>query len=202
MAGMRTNYVLIDHENVQPGTLAALEGETFKVLLFVGSQQTKVGLELAQSMQRLGQNARYVQIAGSGANALDFHIAFYIGQLSASEPDAYFHIVSKDTGFDPLVRHLKGKQVFACRSASIADIPAIKAARTVDPQDRIDLIVANLRPRGTSRPRTMRTLSSTIRSLFNKGLSDEDLALLLKELQSRRLIVVQDGKIAYALPPA
>jgi hypothetical protein len=33
-------------------------------------------------------------------------------------------------------------------------------------------------------------------------LSDEDLALLLKELQSRRLIVVQDGKIAYALPPA
>jgi len=51
----------------------------------------------------MGERAEYVRISGNGSNALDFHIAFYIGQLAAHEPDAYFHIISKVTGFDPLI---------------------------------------------------------------------------------------------------
>lgn len=54
-------------------------------------------------MQQLGADAQYIKIGGSGKNALDFHLAFYIGELSARDPEAYFNIVSKDTGFDPLV---------------------------------------------------------------------------------------------------
>ncbi|GGZ63895.1 hypothetical protein GCM10008101_16810 [Lysobacter xinjiangensis] len=44
-----------------------------------------------------------------------------IGHISAREPGASFVIVSKDTGFDPLIRHLKDRGI-ACRR--IADIPA------------------------------------------------------------------------------
>ena len=64
-------------------------------------------------MQRLGENAEYVKMGGNGSNALDFHIAFYIGQLAERGPNAYFHIISKDSGFDPLIKHLKTRKVFA-----------------------------------------------------------------------------------------
>ena len=39
---MRTNYVLIDFENVQPESLVGLQQDHFKVLVFVGANQTKV----------------------------------------------------------------------------------------------------------------------------------------------------------------
>lgn len=96
---MRTNYVLIDYENVQPKSLAALKADPcFKVHLFVGASQAKVAFEVAEAMQALGEHARYIKIAGNGSNALDFHIAYYIGQLSSQDANAFFHIISKDAG--------------------------------------------------------------------------------------------------------
>ena len=41
---MKTTYVLIDYENVQPKDLASLHGQSLKVLVFVGANQTKVPL--------------------------------------------------------------------------------------------------------------------------------------------------------------
>ena len=125
---MRINYVLIDLENVQPASLAGLEADFFKVLIFVGASQTKIPFELASAAQRLGERAAYIKIAGNGINALDFHIAYYIGRLSQQDPTAYFHIISKDTGFDTLIQHLKAQKIGVVRSKDIADIPLFKAA--------------------------------------------------------------------------
>jgi hypothetical protein len=124
---VRTNYILIDYENVQPKSLALLNGVAFKVLVFVGASQAKISLDMAKSLQALGDKAEYVQIAGNGSNALDFHIAFTIGELAAKEPEAYFHIISKDTGFDPLLQYLGGRKIRALRSKDIADIPLLQA---------------------------------------------------------------------------
>ena len=56
---MRTNYILIDYENVQPKTLPSLKSDqTFKVYLFVGASQNKINFEVAEAMQALGENAR------------------------------------------------------------------------------------------------------------------------------------------------
>lgn len=78
---MRINYVLIDYENVQPGSLAGLDAEHFRVLVFVGANQTKLAFDTAAALQRLGPRAEYVRIAGNGPNALDFHIASTSGNL-------------------------------------------------------------------------------------------------------------------------
>jgi hypothetical protein len=61
---------------------------------------------LARALQAFGQDAEYVQMEGSGHNALDFHIAYYLGRLVVEYPEARFQIVSKDAGFDPMVAHL------------------------------------------------------------------------------------------------
>ena len=180
---MRTNYVLIDYENVQPAALAALEKEHFKILVFVGASQTKVNYEIADSLQRLGPKASYIKISGNGPNALDFHIAYYIGQLAAADKDGFFHIISKDTGFDPLIAHLKTKKIYACRSRDVSDMPIVKAANSKSPTEKIEVIVANLKQRGPSKPRTVKTLTSTISSLFQKALPEEELGALLKSLR-------------------
>lgn len=197
---MRTNYVLVDYENVQPSSLAGLDSEHFRVLVFVGASQNKLTFDTAAAMQRLGARAEYVKIAGNGSNALDFHIAFHIGHLSAQDPSAFFHIISKDAGFDPLIQHLKERKVFAARSKDVSDIPLLKAVNCKTAPEKIDVVLANLRQRGASKPRTLKTLTSTINALFLKQLSDEELAAILHGLQDRGLVTVSDTKVAYALP--
>ena len=197
---MRINYVLIDLENVQPASLAGLDAEFFKVLIFVGASQTKIPFELASVAQRLGERAAYIKIAANGSNALDFHIAYYIGRLAQQDPTAYCHIISKDTGFDPLIQHLKSQKIGATRSKDISEIPLLKAANSKTLQEKTAVVIANLKQRGASRPRTVKTLSSTILSLFQKQLPGEELTLLLAELQSSGAITISENKVSYALP--
>ena len=197
---MRTNYVLIDYENVQPAAMSALEKEHFKILVFVGASQSKVNFEIAESLQRLGPKASYVKISGNGPNALDFHIAYYIGQLAAADKESFFHIISKDTGFDPLITHLKTKKIYACRSKDVNDMPIVKAANSNTPSEKFAVIVANLKQRGASKPRTLKTLSSTISSLFQKALPEDELAELLKSLVKHGYVAVSGAKVTYSLP--
>lgn len=197
---MRTNYVLIDYENVQPEAMAVLNKEHFKVIVFVGANQAKVTFEVASVLQQMGERAEYIKISGNGSNALDFHVAYYIGALASKEPDAYFHIVSKDTGFDPLIAHLKTKKIFACRSKDVSDIPIVKASNSKSSGEKIAVIVADLKRRGASKPRAIKTLTSTISSMFQKQLPEQELQSLLNELKEQGLITVADTKVSYALP--
>lgn len=197
---MKTNYVLIDYENVQPAAMAVLDQEHFKIIVFVGSSQTKITFEVASALQQMGPRAEYVKISGNGANALDFHIAFYIGHLAARDPDAYFHIISKDAGFDPLIQHLKTKKVLVCRSPDVTDIPIVKVASSKTLPERVAVIVTDLQQRGAAKPRTVKTLSGTINSLFQKKLSEEELSVLLNELQKLGIVIVKDTNVSYNLP--
>jgi hypothetical protein len=104
---LKTNYVLIDYENVQVKSLALLKDGQFRVRVFLGPNNTKLPVELVLAMQELGDRAEYIVLETPGANALDFHIAYYLGVLASSDPLGFFHIISKDTGFDPLIKHLE-----------------------------------------------------------------------------------------------
>ena len=129
--GLGAHFVLVDFENVQPRNLGQLRSGAFKVMVFVGASQSKVSLELAQALQGFGADAGYLQIAGNGSNALDFHIAYYIGRLAAQHLDAAFTIVSKDTGFDPLIKHLATLKIACRRAKAIGDIKS-SDAKTVE----------------------------------------------------------------------
>ena len=196
---MAINYVLIDFENVQPGNLEVLKKHPFRVLVFVGENQAKVPFELASAMQALGDSAQYVKITGSGKNALDFHIAYYIGELAAKEPGAFFHIISRDTGFDPLIKHLKSRKIKVQRERDLAEIPVLRMSSATSNDEKIAAIVKNLAGRGQSKPRKVKTLSNTINSLFTENLSEQQLEVLVKELEKRQYIKVNDGNVSYHL---
>lgn len=180
--------------------MSLLNGGPFKIKVFVGANQAKIPLDMARALQVFGPDAEYIQIDGNGSNALDFHIAYYIGRLAVETPDAYFHIISKDTGFDPLIKHLKTQKIFCQRSTSIADIPLLKISNTKSIPEKIDAVIDNLSKNRTSRPRTLKTLRSTIKSLFVNQLADDELDGLLEQLSRRGAINITDNKVAYALP--
>jgi hypothetical protein len=198
---LKNSFVLVDFENIQPKNVSLLSGTPFKVKVFVGTNQAKVPLEMARALQAIGPNAEYIQISGSGRNALDFHIAYYLGRLAAENPGAELHVISKDKGFDPLIKYLTAQEVTCHRWTSIADIPLAKAAKAKSGQDPVDVVIENLEKRKASKPRTLKTLRSTISARLGNQITDEELDRIIDELAKRQVIKVSAGKISYETAP-
>lgn len=194
---MTTNYLLIDFENVQPKRLALLNGHPFKIVVFLGANQTKIPVELAKTLQAFGQDARYVQITGSGRNALDFHIAFALGELSKEDRKATYHIISKDAGFDPLIKHLNEKGIRVHRSKDIADIPLLRVSNSKTLPEKVEAVMRNLRTRGAGRPRKVKTLKNTINAVFSKSLKESDLTEIVRVLEREGHITIEKENVSY-----
>ncbi|MGI8905718.1 MAG: PIN domain-containing protein [Candidatus Sumerlaeaceae bacterium] len=124
---MPKNYILVDYENVHLADLPALaQPELFFMKLFLGPAHTRLPVTLVKALQQLEPNVEYIEISSSGKNALDFHIAYQIGRLAQQEPKAFFHIITKDKGFDPLIETLRAQKLHVYRCPSLADIPCLK----------------------------------------------------------------------------
>ena len=194
---MKTRFIFIDFENVQPKDLALLKGRDYKVMIFVGATQAKLPTQFAIAAQALGPAAEYVQIDGSGRNALDFHIAYYLGSTAAAAAPGESFVISKDTGFDPLIRHLKAKGISCRRLASIGDIPGLKEAAIKPDANPIQRVLANLAKRAAAKPRTVKTLRSSIKNLLGAGTSEEAVNKLVGDLERLNAIKITDGKVTY-----
>jgi hypothetical protein len=144
---MTTPFFLIDFENVQPKALDRLKPGAARIKVFLGQHQSKLMLELVQALQPFGADAEYIQIQGSGPDAVDFHIAFYIGRLALAHPGATFNIISKDRGFDPLVKHLSLLGIGCKRLAEIPGEAAVLATTTPPAKT-----AATPKPRATRQP--------------------------------------------------
>ena len=207
---MRKNYVLIDFENVQVKSLALLAAEHFRVHLFLGPNHLKLPRPLVLAMHDFGERARYVELDTSGPNALDFHIAYYLGNLAAADPEGYFHVISRDTGFDPLIKHLKSRKIFAARSESIEEMPCfLPASAAATPTagatkgDGLDglvkVAVADLIKRKAARPRKVATLRSTVLARIGKD-AEGSLDAVIAAMFRAGHVAAEGEKVTYHLP--
>ncbi len=132
---MSITYILIDFENVQPeaADLRLIRGADYRVRLFHGPHQNRIEVGIAKALQPLGSQVEFIQSERKGKNALDFHIAFGLGQLvegsmtngAASGSKSRFVIVSKDGDFDVLIDHVVTLGHDAIRVPSVRDaLPA------------------------------------------------------------------------------
>ena len=99
-------HLLVDWENVQPTgeALKALVPEGTDAWLFHGPNQK---LDDSGYKSIFGECVVRVPRSGVGRNALDFQLTYYVGYVSARQPDATFVIVSNDTGYDPMLEHAR-----------------------------------------------------------------------------------------------
>jgi hypothetical protein len=196
---MTTTYILIDYENVQPKDVPLFNGQPIKLFVFLGTNQSKIPIELVSVLQPQGGDVRWVRISGNGRNALDFHIALYLGELSANDADGSFYVLSKDKGFDPVIEHLRDRMITERRFSALSELPIFGSCAPAALEDRVEEIVKNLKSRGSARPRKRKTLASTINAHFRNQLDGSAVEKLIVELERRELIAIQEGAVSFIL---
>ncbi|MCS6946895.1 MAG: PIN domain-containing protein [Steroidobacteraceae bacterium] len=132
---MPDRILLVDFENVPRVDLGALP-EDVTVPFFFGASQRSVSKDFLKAALKLGSRFMPIDIEGQGKNALDFHIAYYLGEFLAQNPTADCVILSRDKGFDPLVRHLVGRGFRVRRAAALADAFPNVASAALTPHPR------------------------------------------------------------------
>jgi hypothetical protein len=223
---MKKNIILIDYENVQKHDLRPLLAHDVLIKVFHGENQKfsadflKLALEFDKTRFEL------VQIKGQGKNAADFHIAYFIGKLSKEIPDAFFHIISKDTGFKVLVDFLNQRQGISCRvESSIADMPMIKpvlpvtkpnlpllkpVAPTIKPvmptvksvlpktiEECYKMVVERLSNSKQPKPKKIKTLRNQIVNFCKKQINEGNANAIIQKLVDNKVIECQNESIIY-----
>ncbi len=136
---MDQTYILVDFENVQPPDMGLLSGDQYQLRIFRGPHQKKLDFDIAESLQPLGDRVKYIQSDRHGKNALDFHIAFYMGRLlegleanrSSASGNIRFVVISHDGGFDALISHVQSLGYAAAKAASIRHALGLDEPATV-----------------------------------------------------------------------
>lgn len=109
------HYILIDYENVQPDIAALACDFEIDLTVFLGPNQ-RVKPRTDAAIQQMDTRADVIKVSNAGPNALDFHLAFHLGQLVMADPTSTFEIISNDKGYDSLVHQLAAKNVRIQRS--------------------------------------------------------------------------------------
>lgn len=191
---MTPKLLLVDFENVHQVNLSQLE-EGYHVMIFVGSSQKTIPIELVTSAQKLGSRVDWLKVEGNGSNALDFHIACQLGRVLEKSPNIRCTVLSKDKGFDPLLRHLNKVGLKCKRINSMLELDPNSAPlddpnykRTIEILSKIDK---------KKRPRKLKTLSVYISSIFQKKITQKSIDCIIDLLFANKMISENNNTISY-----
>ena len=124
------NHVFVDFENVKEVDKSVLGRTNYIVHLFLGPQNKKLDVDVVERLLEHSQAVKMIRSPKSGKNALDFVMAYHLGQAVQSDPRAFFHLVSGDVGFESLVELLKARKVKVKRHSSWEELDVAVAPAT------------------------------------------------------------------------
>ena len=123
MKGMYRRIIFVDYENVQKVRLEHIDREATLLHICIGQGQNKIPFELVQNAQKFGEHVVWMKIEGSGKNNLDFHIAYSMGVYDHdTDIDTEFILLSKDKGFDALLKYISGRGRPCRRVESLVEV--------------------------------------------------------------------------------
>ncbi len=190
--------LFVDYENVTQVRLATLQRPHLKIFIFVGCNQVKIPFELVREAHQLGDAVEWIGVEETGPNALDFHIAFYLGQISVHSPTSNYVILSRDRGFDPLIQHL-GKLGISCRRIDNLELLSGRSDLTHSQEFLSDFAVAKLLavvPK--SRPKKRASLYTYLKSILSKYQpSEPEVRQLLDTWFTSGKVIESKDKINY-----
>ncbi|HTT43796.1 MAG TPA: PIN domain-containing protein [Steroidobacteraceae bacterium] len=202
---MSEAILLVDFENVGKIDLAAVP-DGFVVTIFFGAAQRSVPKEFLKAALKLQGRFVYIDIEGQGKNALDFHIAYYLGQYLTQAPATPCVILSKDKGFDPLIKHLGSRGLSVRRANTLREAcpPATAVARRpAQGREAAPVSVHESALRWLAggaknrRPRTRRALAAHLYSHFAKKMPEAEIQTLIDRLIASGHLSDAGGKITY-----
>lgn len=183
------HFVFVDFENVPDIELGLISGHPVKVTLLIGKNQTRLDLALVRQIHRLADRVELIEVGASGHNALDLTLAYHLGQEACQSPKAKFHIVSKDTDFDPLIAHLKAAAIDVARHRSFDALPflaptkksAASSPKSTDSR-RVKVLARLKNPASRNRPTSKPALIAHIETALGKESFPEMVKAILNEL--------------------
>ena len=206
------NHIFVDYENIKTVDPAAFEIDNATFTLLFGPQNRKLDAALVESLLCRAPAVELVRLNESGRNAVDFGLAYYLGKKVAADPTAQFHLISKDTGYDPLIEHLRSRNVRINRYPSfeaLAPRGAAKPASALKPPapaipaagaNGNDRVVAYLKRNESNRPRRKATLVRHLRSQLLRGAGDEEVNRCITILEANRQLTINEkGTVTYHL---
>ena len=190
--------LFIDYENVQNVALTQLAGKNLDIKLFVGNLQNKIPFSIVNEAQSLGDKLEWIKIEGQGKNALDFHIAFFLGYYSSQNDIDEFIILSKDKGYDPLVKYLNSRNTKCRRINSILELTSTRTEEAQFKDEKFNKVLENLNkiPK-QKRPRKRNTLRKHIKSLFNNKIEDNEVDSIIDHMFIREQVSEMNHNISY-----
>jgi len=218
------NHVFVDFENVHQIDLAVIGSKAVSFTLLVGPRQTKLDASLVEKLFEHAVSVQLVRLTSVGRNALDFAVAYYLGRAVAADPGGYFHIVSKDTGFDPLIEHLRGRRIIVHRHDSFASLTFSCPARLPAPVPPADIpkpkphskpkaqlpvpdeletqVLEHLRKHPNNRPKRKTTLVSHLLTLCGNKITETSVQALIERLgQAGHVTIDEKNAVTYSLAP-
>ncbi len=199
---MSDTVLLVDYENVGKIDLGAIPPGV-RVPFFFGASQKSVPTEFLKAALKLGERFLPINIEGQGKNALDFHIAFYLGEYLALSPGTRCVILSKDKGFDPLIGHLAGRGFTVQRAITLGDAfaaPTHGTAAKVSPDgsplwERALTWLATMQK--NKRPRKRKGLVAHLHSHFSNKVSEAELQRIVDRMIAAKTLSEVNGAITY-----
>jgi len=192
---MTQKLLLVDFENVQQVDLARID-DSFQIIIFVGAAQKSIPIELVTNAQKLGSRIEWQRVDANGSNALDFFIACQLGRVLERSPHLQCTVLSKDKGFDPLLRHLNKTGLQCKRLNSLLELDPKAAAQPEEPNYKRVIEVLG-KSEKKSRPRKRKTLSQHISSIFQKKLPQAEVDRLIDILFANKMISETNDTITY-----
>lgn len=127
-----THFVLIDFENVPGVDLSVLGRHPMAVTLFLGPK-SKLKAGLVEQITTLPFEVRLIKVGLMKKNALDFVLAYHLGEMVQRYPRGHYYIVSKDQDFEPLITHLREHNLHISQHADLASLPFLTQPQSATP---------------------------------------------------------------------
>jgi len=187
------NYVFVDFENVHEIDLAVIGTKSVNFVLFLGANHTKLDVKLVEKMMEHASSVQLRRLQSSGKDALDFTLAFYLGQAATLDPKGYFHVISKDKGFDPMIEHLRSRHLHVRRHDSFTTLSFSGPCKTTNgkSEDPFTRVLTHLRKNKANRPKRRSTLIRQISGfLGGNGAEEHRVHEVIDKLQTDKHIKI------------
>jgi hypothetical protein len=196
---MMKRVLLVDFENIQKLDFENIDTTNTEILIFVGRSQSKIPFQLVEKAQAFGDRLKWLKIAGDGKNNLDFHLAFELGRLCERlKNEVELIILSKDSGYDSLIKYVNDFGVHTQRIANPAELA--DSTKQLPTSKFTSNIVANLNKiNNQKRPRTRITLKKHIESLLRDKVNSAEIDLIIEEMFIKGIMTLTNNRLKYSI---
>ncbi len=191
-------WAFVDYENI--GSLEKLNISQYeRFFVFCGPKNTKI--KVGELPSRAFCKIELIGLKTTGSNNLDFHLAFYLGRFhEIADKDIAFHIISNDTGFDGIVKHLEiiGRR---CKKITTKENkPKSKQVPSLSLSKEAGHALSGLKQLdGRKRPRKKNKLLNWIKSHCMSMKECKSSDHILNELMKAKLIKESGNNITYTI---